>query len=120
MTSDHWDKCGSLIFFNLNMRIFITMHIKSDQLSQQLKKNMAPLYTFFGDEPLLLSEAADLIRSTARQQGYIDREIFSVDHRFNWSNLQFASNSQSLFSNRRIMDIRIPSGKPGKRRQQSD
>jgi DNA polymerase III subunit delta len=90
------------------------MHIKSDQLSQQLKKNIAPLYTLFGDEPLILSEATSLIRSTARQQGYIDREIFSVDHRFNWSDLQFASNSQSLFSNRRIMDIRIPSGKPGR------
>ena len=90
------------------------MHIKSDQLSQQLKKNIAPLYTLFGNEPLLLSEAADLIRTIARQQGYIDREIFSVDHRFNWSGLQFASNSLSLFSNRRIMDIRIPSGKLGR------
>lgn len=90
------------------------MHIKLDQLSQQLKKNTASLYTLYGDEPLLLSEAADLIRSTARQQGYTDREIFSVDHRFNWSDLQFAVNSLSLFSNRRIIDIRIPSGKPGR------
>lgn len=93
---------------------FITMHIKPDQLSQQLKKNTAPLYTLFGDEPLLLGEAADLIRHTARQQGYAEREIFTVDPGFNWSNLQFAANSLSLFSNRRIMDIRIPSGKPGR------
>lgn len=90
------------------------MHIKPEQLSQQLKKNTAPLYTLFGDEPLLLGETADLIRNTARQQGYTDREIFTVEQGFNWSNLQFAVNSLSLFSNRRIMDIRIPSGKPGK------
>ncbi len=90
------------------------MHIKPDQLSQQLKKKIVPLYTLFGDEPLLLNEAADLIRTIAREQGYTEREIVSVDHRFNWSDLQYACNSQSLFSSRRIMDIRIPSGKPGK------
>lgn len=94
--------------------IFIAMHLKPDQLSQQLKKNTAPLYTLFGDEPLLLGEAADLIRHAARQQGYTDREIFTVDPGFNWSDLQFAVNSLSLFSSRRIMDIRIPSGKPGR------
>lgn len=90
------------------------MHIKPAQLAQQLTKNIAPLYTLFGDEPLLLSEAADLIRSTARQQGYTEWQIFSVDHRFNWSDVQFACNSRSLFSTQRIIEIRIPSGKPGR------
>lgn len=90
------------------------MLIKSEQLSQHLKDTITPLYTLFGGEPLLLNEAADLIRTFARQQGYTEREIFSVDHRFNWSDLRFTSNSLSLFCNRRIMDIRIPSGKPGR------
>lgn len=90
------------------------MHIKSEQLAQQLKETIVPLYTVFGGEPLLVNEAADLIRTIARQQGYTEREIFSVDHRFNWAELQFICNSLSLFSNRRIIDIRIPSGKPGR------
>ncbi|MDP1559524.1 MAG: DNA polymerase III subunit delta [Nitrosomonas sp.] len=90
------------------------MHIKPDQLCRQLQKNISPLYTLFGDEPLLMSEAADLIRSTARQQGYTEREIFTIDHRFNWLDLQHASNNRSLFGDRRIMDLRIPSGKPGR------
>ena len=90
------------------------MHIKSNQLTQQLKKNISPLYTLFGDEPLLLNEATDLIRFTAHKQGYTERKILFVDHRFNWNDLRFAANSPSLLSNRQLMDVRIPSGKPGR------
>ena len=89
------------------------MRISPDQLSQHLQKQLAPLYTVFGDEPLLAIEAADLIRAQARQTGYVEREIFTIDHHFNWQELQQSSNSLSLFGEQRLMDMRIPSGKPG-------
>lgn len=90
------------------------MRIKPEQLSQHLQKQTAPLYTIFGHEPLLIIEASDCIRNHALQQGYTEREIFTVDHRFNWADLLSAGNNLSLFGDRRIMDIRIPSGKPGR------
>ena len=90
------------------------MRIKLEQLPSQLQKQTAPLYVLFGNEPLLILEATDLIRDHARQQGYTERALFSVDQHFDWSDLFNASNNLSLFGDRRIMDIRIPSGKPGK------
>lgn len=90
------------------------MRIKLEQLPQHIQKQTAPLYTLFGNEPLLILEAADLIRTHARQQGYTERELFTVDHHFDWSDLFNAGNNLSLFGDRKIMDIRIPSGKPGK------
>lgn len=89
------------------------MRIAADQLPQHLYKQLAPLYTVFGDELLLAIEASDLIRAKARQSGYVEREIFAIDHHFNWAELQQRSSSLSLFGERRIMDLRIPSGKPG-------
>ena len=90
------------------------MQIKPNQLSHQLQKNIAPLYTLFGNEPLLIAEASDSIRALATQQHYTEREIFTVDHRFDWDELQQANNNLSLFGDKRLMDIRIPSGKPGR------
>ncbi|ARO87133.1 DNA polymerase III subunit delta [Nitrosospira lacus] len=89
------------------------MRINPEQLTRHLQAQLAPLYTVFGDELLLAIEAADLIRARARQAAYIEREIFTVDHHFNWAALRQSSSSLSLFGERRIMDIRIPSGKPG-------
>ncbi|MBA4141594.1 MAG: DNA polymerase III subunit delta [Nitrosospira sp.] len=89
------------------------MRISPDQLSGHLQKQLAPLYTVFGEELLLTIEAADLVRAKARQAGYVEREIFTVDQSFNWPELQQRSSCLSLFGERRIMDIRIPSGKPG-------
>ncbi len=90
------------------------MRIKLEQLPSQLQKQTAPLYALFGNELLLILEAADLIRDHARQHGYTERALFSVDQHFDWSDLFNASNNLSLFGDRRIMDIRIPSGKPGR------
>lgn len=89
------------------------MRINSDHLAQHLQKQLAPLYTVTGDELLLAIEAADLIRAKAYQAGYVRREIFTIDHRFNWVDLRQCSSSLSLFGERRIIDIRIPSGRPG-------
>lgn len=90
------------------------MRIKPEQLSLHLKNQTASLYTLFGNEPLLILEAADLIRNHARQQGFTERALFSIDQHFDWSEVLNAGNNLSLFGNRKIMDIRIPSGKPGK------
>ncbi len=90
------------------------MRIKPEQLPQHLQKATAPLYTLFGSEPLLILEAADLIRTHAHQQGYSERELFIVDQHFDWLSLLSATNNLSLFSARKFIDIRIPSGKPGK------
>lgn len=89
------------------------MRISPEQLSRHLQKQLAPLYTVFGDELLLSIESADLIRTRAREAGYSEREIFTIDHHFNWADLRQSSSNLSLFGERRIMDIRIPSGKPG-------
>jgi DNA polymerase-3 subunit delta len=89
------------------------MRIHPDDLGRHLRKQLAPLYTVFGDELLLAIEAADLIRARARDAGYVEREVFNVDHRFNWAELRYRSSSLSLFGERRVMEIRIPSGKPG-------
>lgn len=89
------------------------MPVKPEHLSQHLQRQLAPLYTVFGDELLLAMEAADSIRTRAREAGYVSREIFNVDQHFNWTDLHQRSNSLSLFGERRIIDIRIPTGKPG-------
>lgn len=90
------------------------MRIKLEQLPQHLKKHAASLYTLYGNEPLLILEAADLIRNHARLQGFTERRLFSIEQHFDWSELLNAGNNLSLFGNQMIMDIRIPSGKPGK------
>jgi len=90
------------------------MRIALDRLASQVQKQIATLYVLFGDETLLILEAMDLILSHARQQGFTEREIYTVEQHFNWQNILNASNSLSLFGTQKIIDIRIPSGKPGK------
>lgn len=90
------------------------MRIKLEQLPQQLQKQTVPLFTLSGNEPLLILEAADLIRTHARQQRYTERELFTVDQHFDWAELLNAGHNLSLFGGRKILDVRIPSGKPGR------
>jgi len=90
------------------------MRIKLEQLSQSLQKQAGPLYTLSGNETLLIMEAADLIRMYARQHGYTERELFIIDQHFDWSDLLNAGTNLSLFGERKFLDIRIPSGKPGR------
>ena len=89
------------------------MRISTEQLPPQLKRGLAPLYTVFGDEPLLALEATDRIRAQARAEGYSEREVLTAEQHFDWSQLRMSSQSQSLFASRRILELRIPSGKPG-------
>ena len=89
------------------------MRITTEQLTQQLKRTLAPLYIVYGDEPLLALEAADRIRARAREEGHVEREVLTAEQHFDWSQLRISSQSQSLFASRRMLEIRIPSGKPG-------
>ncbi len=89
------------------------MRIKPEQLAAHLAKDLRPLYCIYGDEPLLILEAADQIRQAARQHGYNERETHQVEGRYNWQNLLSSGDNLSLFGDRRFIDIRIPSGKPG-------
>ncbi len=91
------------------------MQLAPAQLAAHLQKGLRPLYTLHGDEPLLAQEAADAIRATARAQGYTERSVHTVaGAHFDWSAVLAAGGSLSLFAERQIVEIRIPSGKPGK------
>jgi len=90
------------------------MRLGIQQLDQQLATSLAPVYFLTGDEPLQMMEAADAIRAHAREQGYTEREVFTAEKGFDWETLIAASDSLSLFAERRILDLRIPSGKPGR------
>ena len=89
------------------------MRISTEQLAQHLSRELKPLYTVYGDEMLLAIEAADRVRAKARREGFTEREVLTVDSGFKWGELAFAGNSRSLFSSRRILELRVPGGKPG-------
>jgi len=91
------------------------MQLAAAQLSAHLGKGLRALYTIHGDEPLLAQEAADAIRATARTQGYTERSSYTVaGAHFDWSAVLAAGGSLSLFADKQIVEIRVPSGKPGK------
>lgn len=91
------------------------MQIAANQIHAQLQRGLKSLYTLHGDEPLLIQEAADAIRAVARAQGYTERTVHTVaGAHFDWSEVLAAGGSLSLFADKQIVEIRIPSGKPGK------
>ena len=89
------------------------MQLRAEQLEAQLARSLAPVYTIHGDEPLLALEAADAVRRAARKAGYTEREVFFAERGFDWSELRHAGASRSLFGERKILELRIPGGKPG-------
>jgi DNA polymerase-3 subunit delta len=90
------------------------MQLRLDALESHLAKGLAGLYVIYGDEHLLAQEACDRIRAAARAAGFTDRSVFTVERSFDWSSLLGASQSMSLFGDRQLVELRIPSGKPGK------
>lgn len=91
------------------------MQVRADQLPALLQRGLKPLYLVYGDEPLLAQEAGDAIRAAARAAGYAERRVFSVSGaHFDWSGVVGAAQEMSLFAPRQLIEIRIPSGKPGK------
>ena len=91
------------------------MQLSPNQLTNHLQKGLRSLYTLHGDEPLLIQEAADAIRSAARTQGFTERSSHTgAGAHFDWSTLLAAGSSLSLFADKQLLELNIPSGKPGK------
>lgn len=89
------------------------MKISTKQLPGHLAKGPAPLYTVYGAETLLALEAADRIRAAARKAGATEREIFFAEPGCDWNRLGASAANLSLFATRRLIEIRVPTGKPG-------
>ncbi len=90
------------------------MNLRPDQLAAQLERPLAALWMVHGNEPLLVLEAADAIRAAARRQGYAERETLVVGQGFKWDALALAAGNLSLFGSAKLIDLRIPTGKPGR------
>lgn len=90
------------------------MPIKAEQLEASLGKGLRPIYLIAGAEPLLVQECRDAVRQAAVAQGFLQREIIHVDSKFDWQSLTATGNELSLFAERRIIDLRLPTGKPGR------
>lgn len=90
------------------------MQLRPEQLGAHLDKPLASLYLLHGDEPLLVIEAADAIRLAARRQGFTEREVIVAGTGFRWDDLFLAAGNLSLFGETKLIDLRIPSGKPGR------
>lgn len=89
------------------------MKLAVRQLDAQMKKGLAPLYTIHGAEPLLALETADRIREAARKAGCTEREVFFAEPGADWGRLGASAANLSLFASKRLVEIRIPTGKPG-------
>lgn len=89
------------------------MRLRAEQLETHLSKSLAGVYLIHGDEPLLAIEAADAVRAAARKRGHTEREVLFVERGFDWSALAQAGATQSLFGERKIVELRLASGKLG-------
>jgi len=88
------------------------VRLNPEQFNTALKQ-LAPVYFITGDEPLQQGEVADAIRLAAKKSGYTTREVFSVEAGFEWGELALSADSMSLFADKKLIDLRMPSGKPG-------
>ncbi len=89
------------------------MQLRAEQLEAHLGKTLAPLYVVHGDEPLIALEAADAIRAAARAKGYSERDLLIAERGFDWGGLFQAGASFCLFGGKKIVELRLPTGKPG-------
>lgn len=89
------------------------MKLGPERLAAGLKGSLPPACLIVGDEPLQREESADRIRAAARAEGYTDREVFVAERSFDWESLLSAGASLSLFASKRILELRLPTGKPG-------
>lgn len=89
------------------------MRLNPRQLPQSLNKGLAPIYIVSGDEPLLVQECCDSIRAAAKKQGFNERELLHAEHNFDWGQLLASAGSMSLFAEKKLIEVRLPNGKPG-------
>lgn len=89
------------------------MNVRPEQLAAQLKQDLKPVYVVFGDEHLLVQEACDSIRAAARGAGFSEREVYHVEGQFKWDDFLASGSALSLFAARKLIELRLPTGKPG-------
>ncbi|MDN3517322.1 DNA polymerase III subunit delta [Aquisalimonas lutea] len=89
------------------------MRLKPEQVDEVLARQLPPVWLITGDEPLLLGETADAVRTAARAAGHDEREVLEADAGFDWQRLAGVTDNLSLFAERRIVELRLPTGKPG-------
>lgn len=87
--------------------------LRPEQLAAGLQKGLAPIYIISGDEPLLVQEACDQVRRAAKAADYLERELYHTDAGFDWQQLLTSANSLSLFADRKVIEVRMHSTKPG-------
>ncbi|MDX1554537.1 MAG: DNA polymerase III subunit delta [Xanthomonadales bacterium] len=90
------------------------MTIRLAQLPQSLARSIAPVYLLAGAEPLLVQEGREMVIAAAREQGYTERELLVADRKFSWEGDLGAAGAPSLFAQRKVIDLRLASGKPGR------
>jgi DNA polymerase-3 subunit delta len=89
------------------------MPLRPEELERELKRRLAPVYLIAGEEPLFVQEALDAVRAAAKAEGYTEREVLDADSGFDWGRLGEAAGNLSLFGERRLIELRLPTGKPG-------
>jgi DNA polymerase III subunit delta len=89
------------------------MQLRGGDLPQQLAKSLLPAYVIHGDDPLLAMEAADAVRAAARKAGFAERQVLEPGRSFDWSEFTHAAASLSLFADKKLIELRLPNGKPG-------
>ncbi len=87
------------------------MQLRAEQLATHLQKSLLPMYWVSGDEPLLVQESTDLIRTHCRKLDFTEREQFFVESNFDWHNLQQSDSNLSLFAAKKIIELRLRSAK---------
>ncbi len=89
------------------------MDLNVQQLNDHLDRTLAPVYLVSGDEPLQIEESLTQIRAKAREQGYVERQVLYVERSFDWTQVTEQSSNMSLFGDKKILELRLPTGKPG-------
>lgn len=89
------------------------MKLAPEKLAAHLARELAPVYLLSGDEPLLVGEAADAVRARARGAGFTDREVYFIERGSSWDEVRAAAGNLSLFASRRLVELRLPTGRPG-------
>lgn len=90
------------------------MKLFPERLPERLRQQLDPIYLVAGQEPLLIEEACDQIRAACRKAGVAERLVLEVDARFDWDELDQSTETGSLFATRRLVELRLPTGKPGR------
>lgn len=90
------------------------MRLNANTLDNHLTRDLARVYLIASDEHLLVSEAHEKIRNKAKEQGFVERDLFEAGKDFDWNSIASASANLSLFASQRILDLRLPTGKPGR------